>query len=201
MPIEWYLEPTVFATTFRETWIGVPRFYRSTTLPNNHCWANGDFVSFDDWPELKGAYEAGKFEGMLLDYNADDSTKSANLGKWRPDAATPTGLYAPNLSGRYFKLYASSDDEVGSTLAAGLPSLNSNMTGSANFYGATPHDASGIFYYDSVGGGWNSADWNGCADVSVTINLSDNSLYGNSSSVTPASIGVPVVIYLGKASY
>lgn len=201
MAITWYLEPTVFATTFRETWLGVPRLWCSTTLPNNHCWANGDFISFDDWPEMQEAYEAGKFDGMLMAYNADSSTQSANLGKWRPDAPTPTGLYAPNLSGRYMQMYVGEGSTAGAAVAAGLPSLNSNMTGSVNLYGGTPHNASGIFYYDSVGGGWNSADWNGCADVRVNINLSDNSIYGSSSSVTPPSVGVPVVIYLGRAGY
>lgn len=37
----------------RKNLIGVPRYWRSTTLPANHVWANGDFVLFSDWPELK----------------------------------------------------------------------------------------------------------------------------------------------------
>ena len=44
---------------WRTSWIGVPRYWRSTALPPNHCWANGDFVSFADWPELAQVYEAG----------------------------------------------------------------------------------------------------------------------------------------------
>ena len=83
--------------------IGVPRYWRSTNLPPNHCWANGDFVEFADWPQLKQVYDAGGFEGMLLPWDADSGTKAANLGKWRPDAADPTGLYTPNLSGQFFR--------------------------------------------------------------------------------------------------
>ena len=44
---------------WRKSWIGVPRYWRSTTLPANHCWANGDAVLFADWPELKALYDAG----------------------------------------------------------------------------------------------------------------------------------------------
>ena len=96
-------EGILSAATLDPSWIGVPRYWRSTNLPPNHCWANGDFVEFADWPELKQVYDAGGFEGMLLAWDADSGTKAANLGKWRPDAAKPTGLYTPNLSGQFFR--------------------------------------------------------------------------------------------------
>lgn len=86
-------------------WIGVPRPWRSTALPPNHCWANGDFVAFADWPELAQVYEAGGFKGLLLDWDADGATQAANLGKWRPDAAEPTGLYTPDLSGQFLRCW------------------------------------------------------------------------------------------------
>lgn len=87
----------------RLSMIGVPRYWRSTNLPANHCWANGDFVSFADWPELKEVYDAGGFQGMLMAWDADEETQAANLGMWRPDAAKPTGLFTPNLSGQFFR--------------------------------------------------------------------------------------------------
>lgn len=96
---------------WRKSWIGVPRYWRSTILPANHCWANGDAVLFADWPELKQVYDAGGFEGMLLPWDADSGTKAANLGKWRPDAANPTGLYTPNLGGQFFRNWAPGGDE------------------------------------------------------------------------------------------
>lgn len=99
-------EGILSAATLDPSWIGVPRYWRSTKLPPNHCWANGDFVEFADWPELKQVYEAGGFEGMLLPWDADSGTKAANLGKWRPDAANPTGLYTPNLGGQFFRNWA-----------------------------------------------------------------------------------------------
>ena len=83
--------------------IGVPRYWRSTTLPAGHVWANGDLALFADWPELKKIYDAGGFAGMLLAYNANSATIAANLGKWRPNAANPTGLYVPKLSEQFFR--------------------------------------------------------------------------------------------------
>ena len=91
---------------WRKSWIGVPRYWRSTTLPANHCWANGDAILFADWPELKAVYDAGGFEGMLLPWDASSEQQAANLGKWRPNALNPTGLYTPALSGQFFRNWA-----------------------------------------------------------------------------------------------
>ena len=88
---------------FRLSMIGVPRYWRSTTLPVGHVWANGDLALFADWPELKKIYDAGGFAGMLLAYNANSATIAANLGKWRPNAANPTGLYVPKLGEQFRK--------------------------------------------------------------------------------------------------
>ena len=55
---------------WRKSWIGVPRYWRSTILPANHCWANGDAVLFADWPELKAVYDAGGFEGARFVRNS-----------------------------------------------------------------------------------------------------------------------------------
>ena len=89
---------------FRLSMIGVPRYWRSTTLPVGHVWANGDLALFADWPELKKIYDAGGFAGMLLAYNANSATIAANLGKWRPNAANPTGLYVPKLGDQFFRV-------------------------------------------------------------------------------------------------
>lgn len=88
---------------WRKSWIGVPRYWRSTVLPDDHCWANGDFISFSNWPELHAVYEAGGLEGMLLGWDATEEEQAANLGKWRPDSSIPTGLYTPALSGQFFR--------------------------------------------------------------------------------------------------
>ena len=94
-----------YCEALRLSMIGVPRYWRSTTLPANHVWANGDLVLFSDWPELKKVYDGGGFTGMLLAYNATSATIAANLGKWRPNAANPTGLYVPKLSDQFFRAW------------------------------------------------------------------------------------------------
>ena len=94
-----------YCEALRLSMIGVPRYWRSTTLPANHVWANGDLVLFSDWPELKKVYDGGGFTGMLLAYNAISATIAANLGKWRPNAANPTGLYVPKLSDQFFRAW------------------------------------------------------------------------------------------------
>ena len=91
---------------WRKSWIGVPRYWRSTVLPDDYCWANGDFISFSNWPELHAVYEAGGLEGMLLGWDATEEEQAANLGKWRPDSSIPTGLYTPALSGQFFRNWA-----------------------------------------------------------------------------------------------
>lgn len=99
----------------RVSFLGVPRYWRSTTLPAGHVWANGDLALFSDWPELKKMYDAGGFAGMLLAYNANSDTIAANLGKWRPNAANPTGLYVPNLNDQFFRAWTGGGDrEAGS---------------------------------------------------------------------------------------
>ena len=94
-----------YCEALRRSMIGVPRYWRSTSLPANHVWANGDLVLFSDWPELKKVYDGGGFTGMLLAYNATSATIAANLGKWRPNAANPTGLYVPKLSDQFFRAW------------------------------------------------------------------------------------------------
>lgn len=118
-----------YMEAWRKSWIGVPRYWRSTELPDNHCWANGDLIYFNDWPELKEIYEAGGFEGMLMGWD-DVETQKANLGKWRPNAAIPTGLYTPALSGQFFRNWA-----LGAEAAAGIANTDTgrNITGNVNF--------------------------------------------------------------------
>ena len=103
-----------FIEEWRKSWIGVPRFWRSTTLPPNHAWPDGSFISFADWPEFKEVYDTDGFAGMLMPWDADSATQAANLGKFRPDAATPTGLYLPLHGNKFFRAWVlGTDREAG----------------------------------------------------------------------------------------
>lgn len=187
--------------SFRKMWIGVPRLWCSTTLPANHCWANGDFVSFADWPELHTEYNAGDFiDGMMLAWDADEETRAANLGKWRPDAESPTGLYTPNLSGKYLRVWNSALDNHGSTIEDGVPAVRSSIQGSADFYSLNGTAQSGCMSYSNHGGAYGGGDYISCTfrwrmDVSR-----GNGIFGNADTVTPPTVVMGCIIYLGEPS-
>lgn len=182
----------VLSTTLDPTWIGVPRYWRSTTLPPNHCWANGDFVEFADWPQLEQIYNAGGFAGMLMAWDADSGTQAANLGQWRPDAAEPTGLYTPNLSGQFLRNWGQGDAGAGTHNAAGIP----NATGAFPSGGYLDSGyITGVFFATSNN---SRPDGGNVRTQNIAIDLSRASnVYGGSDTVMPASINQPIIIYLG----
>ena len=90
---------------FRKSMIGISFPFPSTTLPEGFVWADGSLILFEDYPEVKEKYEAGGFDGMLLAWDADEETIAAKLGKWRPNAATPTGLFVPNWGGQFSRAW------------------------------------------------------------------------------------------------
>lgn len=186
----------VLSTTLDPTWIGVPRYWRSTTLPPNHCWANGDFVEFADWPQLEQVYNAGGFAGMLMAWDADSGTKAANLGKWRPDAANPTGLYTPNLGGQFFRNWV-----PGTEAQAGGWGRDEirNATGKIGWRtGVESPTASGVFYVqmlqDYLYTGHSANDIP--ATVSISFDLSTTMPTGPEN--VPPHVWQPAILYLGR---
>ena len=190
-----------YCEALRLSMIGVPRYWRSTTLPANHVWANGDLVLFSDWPELKKVYDGGGFTGMLLAYNATSATIAANLGKWRPNAANPTGLYVPKLSDQFFRGWTGSGGTPGAHHDAGLP----NITGFLETATTTGQErATGCFVQRVVTqGAYLSATVSQMAvypmDITLTAQAA-NAIYGRSDTVMPASVNLPVIMYLGGQS-
>ena len=178
-----------YAEALRLSFIGVPRYWRSTTLPANHVWANGDLVLFSDWPELKKVYNGGGFNGMLLAYNADNATIAANLGKWRPNAANPSGLYVPKLSDQFFRAWTGGSREAGSYQGDAIRTIEAWWDSPA---------------YTSVGGGcaYNGNYSSGCYQ---TIDGAAYHTFGVDVSKTvptavenrPINVALPVILYLG----
>ena len=82
--------------------IGCPMYWRSTTLPENFAWVNGDLILFEDRPEFEEVYLAGGFEGMLLEANATSEQIAANLGKFRKHP-NGLGLYLPSCGDQFFR--------------------------------------------------------------------------------------------------
>ena len=178
--------------------IGCPMYWRSTTLPEGFAWVNGDLVLFEDWPEFAAVYNAGGFSGMVLPYNADSATIAANLGKFRPNAANPTGLYLPSCGEQFFRAWGQGAGNAGGYNAPGLPEIEGAWSG-WNIMSIAGGGSSGAFQANwapngvvavetKVAGVWDSLD----IDASRS-----NPLYGSSTTVMPESINLPVILYLG----
>ena len=186
---------------WRKSWIGVPRYWRSTVLPDDHCWANGDFISFSNWPELHAVYEAGGLEGMLLGWDATEEEQAANLGKWRPDSSIPTGLYTPALSGQFFRNWGPGGDNPAGGWASDAMRALTGMASFARGSGGGAilmDDAEGVFHVDR----------NGISIQAYTgssTNFPLSRLFFDSSRNTPTGpenvpphIWQPVILYLGR---
>ena len=176
----------------RLSMIGVPRYWRSTTLPPHHCWANGDFVEFADWPELKKVYDAGGFKGMLMAWDADEEAQAANLGMWRPDAAKPTGLFTPNLSGQFFRNWALASGKNAGTW--GRDEIR-DITGTFGIDYSGIKAISGAFSYT---GAQSSTNNNNGSTRKDTVRFSAASVVPTGQENVPPHVWQPLVIYLGR---
>jgi hypothetical protein len=145
--------------TFPKAFVGLMIDWESTVLPPDCCWPNGDFIGFGDWPEIAEKYVNGGFAGMLLAYDASADTIAANLSKWRPNAASPTGLYTPNRGDQFARAWveglttgagASANALVYSHSHWGLPAYSNPQTVSAVPF-TVPSD--GVISVSCVGGG------------------------------------------------
>ena len=177
--------------------IGCPMYWRSTTLPEGFAWVNGDLVLFEDWPEFAAVYNAGGFSGMVLPYNADSATIAANLGKFRPNAANPTGLYLPSCGEQFFRGWVQGvSREAGGWMA----DTGRAIQGLVNLEHVAPTQVTGVF---SVAPG----DQNGY-DMSVTSQNYRNTnftidsalMWGSDhvgSAFAPEHVLLPMVLYLG----
>ena len=188
-----------YCEALRLSMIGVPRYWRSTTLPANHVWANGDLVLFSDWPELKKVYDGGGFTGMLLAYNAISATIAANLGKWRPNAANPTGLYVPKLSDQFFRGWTGvTSEKVGSWQTDTGRGLNGRFRPSAH---GTDYDPlpTGVFYKEIMD---YSVAATGVQGTASLIGFSAAKIWGEHAGAefAPTHIRIPVVFYLGNSA-
>ena len=177
----------------RKNMIGVPVYWRSTTLPENYCWANGDFIEFINWPELEEVYSSGGFEGMLLPWNASSEDQSANLGKWRPDAANPTGLFTPNLGGQFFRNWGQG---VGKDAGAWGEDAIRNITGQASGANSVGpcYSGEGAIYRGEVQG--NATYRNGSYGGYLMFDASRVVPTGPEN--VPPHVWQPVVLYLGR---
>lgn len=179
--------------TLRKLSIGCPKFWRSTTLPANHVYPDGSLILFDDWPEFKAVYEAGGFAGMLMPWNADAATQAANLGKYRPNSANPTGLYLPLHGGQFFRNWA-----LGADGEAGAWQTDTGREVSGTFGGFSP-TPSGAFTSSNdvrnIGAGNNHSY--------VLYTMAASLAWGSEhtgTEFTPPHIWQPIILYLGRSA-
>ena len=179
--------------------IGAPKFHRSTVLPDDHAWPDGSFIEFDDWPEFGEVYEQGGFTGLVMPWDADTEEQAANLGKYRPNAANPTGLYLPLHGGQFFRAWVlGADGTAGGYNAPGLP----NITGKISARSSDLPQAGAFFLStNSEGmrcGTFVSSDYNTAISVPTLDASRSSAIYGASATVMPPSVDIPVILYLGR---
>ncbi|GKG94192.1 hypothetical protein CE91St38_22000 [Desulfovibrionaceae bacterium] len=177
----------------RKLTIGAPKFHRSTVLPDDHAWPDGSFIEFDDWPEFGEVYEQGGFTGLVMPWDADTEEQAANLGKYRPNSANPTGLYLPLHGGQFFRAWVLGAD--GMAGAWGSDAVR-NIVGKI---GAIPHGGvsvagvSDAFYEDGTAVGWQGGPYDFKAvymDISRVVSTGPQNV--------PPHNWQPVILYLGR---
>jgi hypothetical protein len=175
------------ASSYEKTWIGVPRNWRSTVLPPNHCWANGDFIAFADWPDIEEVYLADGFAGMVLPWDANNDAIAANLGQWRPDAPNPTGLYTPNLGDQFLRAWV-----AGLARAAGSWQNDAmrNHMHNVNYRGT--HSTAGNYIVMGANTGAQPQTQN----MGGPVDFAGNNLL-TADHNRPPNISQPMIIYLG----
>ena len=189
--------------------IGCPMYWRSTTLPENFAWVNGDLILFEDRPEFEEVYLAGGFEGMLLEANATSEQIAANLGKFRKHP-NGLGLYLPSCGEQFFRAWTGGGDGLaGIYNAPGLPEIGGHFAprvlvqGGLTNAGVDPQHLSGAFHDGrpdttetapilATEGTYRVPAWN------IRMLASRyNPIYSASGTVMPESVNLPVCLYLG----
>ena len=132
---------------------------------------------------------------MLLAYNANSATIAANLGKWRPNAANPTGLYVPNLSEQFFRGWTGG---AGREAGGWQEDTMRNITGRIvnvvqGLTDNTVQRAEGAFYPSGAG----AVGYRG-EDLSIRhIHLDTSLVVPTGPENVPPHVWQPVAIYLG----
>lgn len=183
--------------------IGAPKFHRSTVLPDDHAWPDGSFIEFDDWPEFGEVYEQGGFTGLVMPWDADTEEQAANLGKYRPNSANPTGLYLPLHGGQFFRAWA-----LGQSADAGAWREDKLRVITGDFCSADEGDTgteradinsvSGAFFIKPGTGTYNSGVTLYADRARIAF---DTSLLGSNYAGTetvPQHTWQPIILYLGR---
>lgn len=148
---------------------------------NNHMLANGDLALFVDRPALKASYEAG----ILAVADAVSSSWGGFVA--HKSGAVVDGLYMPNTNSLFMQMVTSG---AGGRNSAGLPD-----------HSHTVSFDSALFTGNTYGGRAVPKDYNiqaSLGNYKSSLASLNNEIYGNSTTVMPASIKHLACIYVGE---
>ena len=173
--------------------IGCPMYWRSTTLPENFAWVNGDLILFEDRPEFEEVYLAGGFEGMLLEANATSEQIAANLGKFRKHP-NGLGLYLPSCGEQFFRAWGqgagreagSAQGDAARNISANAPYLSTNQIGA---------QAEGAFSWHTLIGPLTLITYE--TEASGGLSFESSRVAPTAEENRPVNVALPVCIYLG----
>lgn len=168
--------------------IGCPMYWRSTTLPENFAWVNGDLILFEDRPEFEEVYLAGGFEGMLLEANATSEQIAANLGKFRKHP-NGLGLYLPSCGEQFFRGWTGGSRTAGSAQEDAIRNIAGKL-------GETIHTElfDGAFYIGSTTGTRSYPEGGYTAGFPF---LDASRVVPTANENRPANVALPVALYIG----
>ena len=185
----------------RKSWIGAPRYHRSTALPPDYAWVNGDLIIFEDRPEFEEVYLAGGFEGMLLEANATSEQIAANLGKFRKHP-NGLGLYLPSFGDQFFRACTGEVAQAGgSTQDTGRNVVASWTTGWEAYFVPTIAPTGAAF--TTVGNAFELTNGFGQrVEQPFYAGIDASRVWGEHAGAefAPTHVCIPVIIYLGNSA-
>ena len=173
--------------------IGCPMYWRSTTLPENFAWVNGDLVLFEDRPEFEEVYLAGGFEGMLLEANATSGQIAANLGKFRKHP-NGLGLYLPSCGEQFFRAWTGGGGrEAGEWQADAIRNIIGQLVSIWSYQDALPGGTGALSWTTSGEGGFTANS----KSTMQGITFDASRIVPTATENRPVNVAIPVILYLG----
>lgn len=181
--------------------IGCPMYWRSTTLPENFAWVNGDLILFEDRPEFEEVYLAGGFEGMLLEANATSEQIAANLGKFRKHP-NGLGLYLPSCGEQFFRAWTGAGQAGGAVTDTGRH-ISGSWTAGWNVALVPTIEVNGAVYTVSSQG--HELAYNASTELATQpfhVGFDSARVWGehDGAEFVPAHVRIPVILYLGNST-
>lgn len=173
--------------------IGCPMYWRSTTLPENFAWVNGDLILFEDRPEFEEVYLAGGFEGMLLEANATSEQIAANLGKFRKHP-NGLGLYLPSCGEQFFRGWTSGTGrEAGEWQADAIRNIIGQLVSIWSYQDSLPGGTGALSWTTSGEGGFTTSS----KSTMQGITFDASRIVPTATENRPVNVAIPVILYLG----